>query len=125
MSSPQFKEKEIKRAEQKFLNTTLTSYQRKAVKDIASIISKYIVINNNALQSFIWETLEDWQIEFSQSIEDLSTGIPENRISSMNIILGSVRYKLRNRLQKKSDKDVIDKSIERVFEAYKRAVLSS
>lgn len=111
--------KAIEAAEEEYHSVQPEPLQKKIIKELSEIVSKYILISKFAIRGFIILSIRKWQMEEKKLVADIMSIDPEERIIEVVKIINNCRGFLLKAMIKREQQTELDESINQVIAFYK------
>jgi len=119
MEPPEFKPKELQKAEEYFKEVHMTQEQHKIFNDFVDIFLKHVPMNEISAKGIGWRAVKKWQLKHKRDLLGLEDETEEERVESIEELLEIVKDDLKEILKDQVQGPEIDKAMANILEFYR------
>ena len=119
----EFKEKELKEAEDYYKTLRLTSDQKRKVRMVAKLATKYVPISEHAMSGFAFRALKEYQVDNKIEMSAFESMSPEATMEMLTDAMNRVKNHLLKILVEKEKAPQLDDAITKLLDFYRKNLL--
>ena len=119
MTLESFKPKALRNAEEYFKDVHMTQEQHEIFNDFVEIFLKHVPMGKLAAKGTGWRAVSRWQLEHKRDLLGLENEEPDERIKSIDELLGIVKEEIIKTLEDPGQSPLVDEAMGEIMDFYK------